>query len=430
MDQTIQANYEAAKALYARHGIDVDAALEQLAQIKISMHCWQGDDVRGFLNKGQALTGGISVTGNYPGAAGTPEELRSDLELAFSLIPGKHKLNLHAIYVDTDEQVELDKIEPKHFQKWVDWAKEQGLGLDFNPTCFSHEKSKDGFTLSHPDPEIRQFWIDHCKASRKIGAYFGEQLGQTCVTNVWIPDGFKDTPVDRLAPRKRLKDALDEVFEEELNPAHNLDAVESKLFGLGSEAYVVGSHEFYMGYGMQNNKLICLDAGHFHPTEVISNKLSAISLFTDGILLHVSRPMRWDSDHVVTMDDELIDIGRELVRGDLLSKTHIGLDFFDASINRVAAWVIGTRNTIKALMRAMLDPVEALRQAELDGDYTTRLALQEEFKSYPFGAVWDYYCEKNGVPVREAWLAEVKAYEQAVLLQRGKEPVEAAESNV
>ncbi|REE78950.1 L-rhamnose isomerase [Paenibacillus taihuensis] len=420
MEQKIVANYEAAKELYSRHGIDVDAVLTKLAEVKISMHCWQGDDVRGFLNKDQALTGGISVTGNYPGAASSPEELRSDLEKAFSLIPGKHKLNLHAIYVDTDEKVELDKIEPKHYQKWVDWAKAQGLGLDFNPTCFSHEKSKDGFTLSHPDPAIREFWIDHCKASRRIGAYFGEQLGQTCVTNVWIPDGFKDVPADRLAPRKRLKDALDQVFEEELNPAHNLDAVESKLFGLGSEAYVVGSHEFYMGYGIQNNKLICLDAGHFHPTEVISNKLSAISLFTDGILLHVSRPMRWDSDHVVTMDDELIDIGRELIRGDLLDITHIGLDFFDASINRVAAWVIGTRNTIKALMRAMLDPIEALRKAEIEGDYTTRLALTEEFKSYPFGAVWDYYCAKNGVPVREEWLAEVKAYENDVLLKRGQ----------
>ncbi|AZN42488.1 L-rhamnose isomerase [Paenibacillus albus] len=420
MEQKIVANYEAAKELYARHGIDVDAVLTKLAEVKISMHCWQGDDVRGFLNKDQALTGGISVTGNYPGAASTPEELRSDLEKAFSLIPGKHKLNLHAIYADTDEKVELDKIEPKHFQKWVDWAKAQGLGLDFNPTCFSHEKSSDGFTLSHPDPAIREFWIDHCKASRRIGAYFGEQLGQTCVTNVWIPDGFKDVPADRLTPRKRLKDALDQVFEEELNPAHNLDAVESKLFGIGSEAYVVGSHEFYMGYGIQNNKLVCLDAGHFHPTEVISNKLSAMSLFTDGILLHVSRPMRWDSDHVVTMDDELIDIGRELVRGDLLDITHIGLDFFDGSINRVAAWVIGTRNTIKALMRAMLDPIEALRQAELEGDYTTRLALTEEFKSYPFGAVWDYYCAKNGVPVREEWLAEVKTYENEVLLKRGQ----------
>jgi L-rhamnose isomerase len=420
MQSSVQRSYEDAKQLYAKHGIDVDAVLESLANIKISMHCWQGDDVRGFLNRDQDLTGGISVTGNYPGAARTPEELRADLEKAFSLIPGKHKVNLHAIYADTEEKVELDRLEPKHFEKWVAWAKEQGLGLDFNPTCFSHELSKDGFTLSHPDPKIRRFWIDHCKASRKIGAYFGEQLGQTCVTNVWVPDGFKDVPADRLAPRQRLKSALDEVFAEELNPAHNLDAVESKLFGLGSEAYVVGSHEFYMGYGLQNNKLICLDAGHFHPTETISGKLSSLSLFTDGILLHVSRPMRWDSDHVVTMDDELLDIAKELVQGDLLGKTHIGLDFFDASINRVAAWVIGTRNTIKALMRAMLVPAEALKRAELEGDYTTRLALTEEFKMYPFGAVWDYYCEKSGVPVREEWLAEVKAYEREVLSERSE----------
>lgn len=419
MPSQIERSYNEAKELYAKHGIDVDQALEKLEQIKISIHCWQGDDVRGFLNREQELTGGISVTGNYPGAARTPDELRGDLEKALSLIPGKHKVNLHAIYADTDEKVALDALEPKHYAKWVDWAKTQGLGLDFNPTCFSHEKSKDGFTLSHPDPEIRQFWIGHCKASRKIGAYFGEQLGQTCVTNVWIPDGLKDVPADRLTPRRRLKEALDEVFAEELNPAHNLDAVESKLFGLGAEAYTVGSHEFYMGYGLQNNKLICLDAGHFHPTEVISNKLSSLSLFAEGILLHVSRPVRWDSDHVVVLDDELLDIGRELVRGDLLGKTHIGLDFFDASINRVAAWVIGARNTIKALLRAMLEPVDALREAENAGDYTTRLALSEEFKSYPFGAVWDYYCERKGVPVRENWLAEVKGYEREVLRKRG-----------
>jgi L-rhamnose isomerase len=395
--------------------------LKKLADIKISMHCWQGDDVRGFLFQDQELSGGIQATGNYPGAARTPSELRADLEKAYSLIPGKHKLNLHAIYADTDEKVDLDAIEPKHFATWVEWAKANELGLDFNPTCFSHPKSADGFTLSHPDPEIRQFWIDHCKASRKIGAYFGEQLGQTCVTNVWVPDGYKDAPADRMAPRQRLKSALDEVFAEPLNPAYNLDAVESKLFGIGSEAYVVGSHEFYMGYGLQNNKLICLDAGHFHPTETISNKLSSIALFAEGLLLHVSRPMRWDSDHVVTMDDELLDIARELVRGDLLGKTHIGLDFFDASINRVAAWVVGTRNTIKALLRAMLEPVEALKAAELAGDYTTRLALTEEFKSYPFGAVWDYYCATQGVPVREAWLADVKAYEAEVLSKRGQE---------
>lgn len=416
---TTKQQYEAAKAQYAAHGVDVEAALKKLSEIKISMHCWQGDDVRGFLNRDQDLTGGIAVTGNYPGAARTPDELRADLEKAFSLIPGKHKVNLHAIYADTDERVELDAIEARHYEKWVEWAKAQGLGLDFNPTCFSHENSKDGFTLSHADPKIRDFWIEHCKRSRRVGAYFGERLGQTCVTNVWVPDGFKDTPVDRLAPRKRLKDALDEVFAEELNPAHNLDAVESKVFGLGAEAYTVGSHEFYMGYGLQNNKLICLDAGHFHPTEVISNKLSSLSLFAEGMLLHVSRPVRWDSDHVVVLDDELLDIGKELVRGDLLGKTHIGLDFFDASINRVAAWVIGTRNTIKSLLLALLEPTDALRQAELAGDYTTRLALVEEFKTYPFGAIWDYYCESQGVPVRERWLEAVKAYERDVLAKRG-----------
>ncbi len=418
MQASIAQAYEAAKQLYAQHGIHTEDVLAKLAAIRVSVHCWQGDDVKGFLFREQALSGGISVTGNYPGAARTPDELRCDMEKAFSLIPGKHKVNLHAIYADTDEKPDLNELEPKHFQPWVDWAREQGLGLDFNPTCFSHDMSKDGLTLSHPDPEVRAFWIEHCKRSRRIGAYFGEQLGQTCVTNVWVPDGYKDAPADRLTPRRRLKDSLDEVFTEPLDPKHHLDAVESKLFGLGSEAYVVGSHEFYMGYGMQNNKLICLDAGHFHPTEVISNKLSSLALFSDGILLHVSRPMRWDSDHVVTMDDELLEIARELVRGDLLGKTHIGLDFFDASINRVAAWVIGTRNTIKALLRAMLEPVEALKQAELAGDYTTRLALTEEFKSYPFGAVWDYYCVTQGVPVREAWLSEVKQYEADVLLKR------------
>lgn len=419
MRQDIETSFNEARKVYRNFGIDLDQVLQNLENIKISVHCWQGDDVRGFLFRDRQLSGGISVTGNYPGAARTPAELRADLEKALSLIPGKHKVNLHAIYADTDEKVDLDQLEPRHFQSWVDWARQLGLGLDFNPTCFSHEKFKDGFTLSHPDPGIRRFWIDHCKASRKIGAYFGEQLAQPCVTNIWIPDGYKDTPVDRMAPRQRLKEALDEVFAEELNPRFNLDAIESKLFGLGSEAYVVGSHEFYIGYGIQNKKLICLDAGHFHPTEGISGKLSALTLFAEGILLHVSRPMRWDSDHVVILDDELMEIGRELVRGDLLCKTHIGLDFFDGSINRVAAWVIGTRNTLKALLRAMLEPVELLRKAELEGDYTTRLALTEEFKSYPFGAVWDYYCAKMGVPVREEWLKAVQTYEKEVLLKRG-----------
>lgn len=418
MERNIEQAYEAARALYAAHGIDTDKAIERLQSIKISVHCWLGDDVQGFLFRGGELGGGLAVTGNYPGAARTADELRADLEKALSLIPGKHKVNLHAIYADTDEKVDLDALEPRHFQSWVDWAKDQGLGLDFNPTCFSHPKASDGFTLSHPDPAVRRFWIDHCKASRKIGAYFGEQLGQTCVTNVWIPDGFKDAPADRLAPRIRLKEALDEVFAEKIDPAVHLDAVESKLFGIGSEAYVVGSHEFYMGYAIQKGTLLCLDAGHFHPTESIAGKMSALSLFTSGLLLHVSRPMRWDSDHVVILDDETQEIARELVRCGLLDRTHIGLDFFDASINRVAAWVIGTRSTLKALLRAMLEPADRLKQAELEGDYTTRLALTEEFKTYPFGAVWDYYCAKSGVPVRETWLDEVRAYERDVLAKR------------
>lgn len=418
MHNQIKREYEAAKDRYANHGINTDEVLEKLKKIKISMHCWQGDDVKGFINKNQGLTGGISVTGNHPGAARNPEELRKDLEKAFSLIPGKHKLNLHAMYTDTDEQVELDEIEPQHFTKWVEWAKAQGLGLDFNPTCFSHSKSEDGFTLSHPDEEIRNFWIEHCKRSRKIGEYFGKETGQTCVTNYWIPDGFKDIPVDRLTPRKRLEESLDEIFKEPIDPQYNLDAVESKLFGIGSESYVVGSHEFYMGYGLTRNKMICLDSGHFHPTEMVSNKLSALSLFTEGLLLHVSRPVRWDSDHVVTLDDELLEIARELVTHNLTEKTHIGLDFFDASINRIAAWVIGTRNTIKALLRAYLLPTGKLKAAELEGDYTTRLALMEEFKMYPFGAIWDYYCAMQNVPVREEWLAEVKDYEKTVLVER------------
>jgi L-rhamnose isomerase len=414
----VQGAYEAAKIVFAKQGINTDEVLEKLKNIKISLHCWQGDDVRGFINKDQVLTGGISVTGNYPGAARTPEELRQDLEKTYSFIPGKHKLNLHTIYVDTDEKIDYDEIEPKHFTKWVEWAKKQGLGLDFNPTLFSHPNASDGFTLSHPSKEIRDFWIEHCKRARKIGEYFGKETGQTCVTNVWIPDGYKDIPVDRLAPRKRLEESLDEIFKEEINPKYNLDAVESKLFGIGSESYVVGSHEFYMGYGLTRNKLITLDVGHFHPTETVSNKLSALSLFSNGILLHVSRPVRWDSDHVVIFDDELQEIAHELVTHNLLESTHIGLDFFDASINRIAAWVIGARNTLKALLRAYLEPVERLKEIERNGDFTTRLALREELKSYPFGAVWDYYCASQGVPVREEWLDEVKQYEEEVLLKR------------
>ncbi len=411
--------YEVAKARYAAIGVDTDAVLEKLQGITISMHCWQGDDVKGFLSPDGELTGGIMSTGNYPGAAHTPEQLRQDLEKAYSLIPGKHKLNLHAIYLDTDETVDLNEIEPRHFEKWVKWAKEQGLGLDFNPTFFSHPMMKDGFTLASPDQEVREYWIEHGKRSRKVAEYFSKELGETCYTNFWVPDGFKDNPIDRLTPRKRLMESLDEIFSEEIDEQYNVDTVESKLFGLGAEAYTVGSHEFYMGYGLTRNKTILLDAGHFHPTEVISNKLSSLALFSKGLMLHVSRPVRWDSDHVVIMDDELQEIAKELVRNDLLGKTAIGLDFFDATINRIAAWVVGTRNTQKALLKAMLEPTEELKQMELDFDFTSRLVYTEELKDFPYSDVWNYFCLKNNVPVGLDWLKEVHDYEAEILKTRG-----------
>ena len=416
---TIQEKYESAKKDYEKWGVDVDNALQQLKNIPISIHCWQGDDIGGFETTQRELSGGIDVTGNYPGKATTPDELRSDLEKALSLIPGKHRVNLHAIYGETNgEVVERDELEPKHFENWVQWAKKNGLGLDFNPTLFSHEKAEDGLTLSHPNKEIRDFWIKHCIASRKIAAYFGKELGTTALTNIWIPDGYKDIPSDRLTPRKRLKDSLDEIYAVEIDEKYNLDAVESKLFGIGSEAYVVGSHEFYMGYALKNNKLCLLDTGHYHPTEVVSNKISAMLLYSEKIALHVSRPVRWDSDHVIIFDDELREIGLEIVRNDALDKVMIGLDFFDASINRVAAWTIGTRNMIKSLLYALLVPNDHLRQLQEDGNFTERLALMEEFKTYPFGAIWDYYCEQMGVPVKESWLEEVKVYEENVQLKR------------
>ncbi|MDP4152277.1 MAG: L-rhamnose isomerase [Bacillota bacterium] len=412
-----QKAYELARELYAGLGVDTDRAIEKLKNIKISLHCWQGDDVKGFLFNNE-LTGGIQVTGNYPGAARTPDELRQDLDKALSFIPGKHKLNLHAIYADTDEKVDLDELEPKHFETWVRWAKERGLGLDFNPTCFSHPFADSGFTISSADDKIRNFWIRHCKLSRKIGEYFGRELGQKCVTNFWFPDGYKDIPVDRVAPRRRMMEALDEVFAEPIDKKYNVDAVESKVFGIGTESYVVGSNEFCVGYAVKNGKLVCLDAGHFHPTEVISDKISSVLLFTDELLLHVSRPVRWDSDHVVILDDELQNIAYALVRGGFLGRTHIGLDFFDGSINRIAAWTIGSRNMLKALLRALLEPTDELKKLELSGDYTSRLAMMEELKSYPAEAVWDYYCEMQGVPVREDWLKLAKEYEVNVLSKR------------
>ena len=416
--QFIAQSYQLAQARYADLGVDTEAAMARLAGIPISLHCWQGDDVGGFENSGECLSGVIAVTGNYPGKARTPEELRTDLDKALTLIPGKHRLNLHAFYGEFGgEKIERNEIEPRHFSNWIAWAEANGMGMDFNPTCFAHPKAADGFTLSHPDKAIRDFWIEHCIASRQIGAAMGRALGSPTVTNVWIPDGYKDTPVDRLTPRQRLSDSLDEVFAEKLDPKHHLDAVECKLFGIGSESYVVGSHEFYLGYAIRNQLLLCLDAGHFHPTEGIADKLSSTLMYVPEILLHVSRGVRWDSDHVVTLDDALQSIAAELVRNKLLARTHIGLDFFDASINRIAAWTIGTRNTLKALLMALLEPA-GLLDAEKSGDLTSRLALMEESKSLPWGAVWDAYCEKQGVPAGVDWLAEVKDYEKAVLSKR------------
>jgi L-rhamnose isomerase len=415
----ILAAYRAAREAFAALGVDTDAALGRLAKIPISLHCWQGDDVGGFENTGSTLGGGLAVTGNYPGKARTPEELRADLEKTYSLLPGRHRLNLHSFYAETGGQrVGRDELEAAHFKNWIAWAKSRKLGLDFNPTFFSHPLASDGFTLAHRDKAVRRFWIQHGIVCRRIGAAMGRALGTPCVTNVWIPDGFKDTPVDRKGPRQRLAESLDAVFAEPLDPKHNLDAVEPKLFGIGSESYVVGSHEFYLAYALTRKKLLCLDAGHFHPTETIADKISAVLWALEEILLHVSRGVRWDSDHVVILSDELEAIAQELVRGDFLGRVHIGLDYFDGSINRVAAWTIGARCMLKALLLALLEPIDTLRAREQEGDFTSRLALLEEAKTLPHGAVWDYYCENRGVPAGAAWLAEVKQYEKNVLSKR------------
>jgi len=418
MTQAIEQAFELAKSRFAEQGVDVDAALKQLDQLPISMHCWQGDDVRGFENPQGALTGGIQATGNYPGRARTAIELRADLEQAMSLIPGPKRLNLHAIYLESDSRIERNEIKPQHFANWVEWAKTNGLGLDFNPSCFSHPLSENGFTLASANKEIREFWIEHCKASRKISAAFGEQLGTPSIMNIWIPDGMKDLPIDRFAPRERLANSLDEIISEKLDPAHHIDAVESKLFGIGAESYTVGSNEFCLGYAASRQTALTLDAGHFHPTEVISDKISTAMLYVPRLLLHVSRPVRWDSDHVVLLDDETQAIAHEIVRQRLFDKVHIGLDFFDASINRIAAWVIGTRNAKKALLRALLEPVDKLKKLELEGDYTARLALLEEQKSLPWQAVWEAYCVRHDVPAGAGWLDSVRHYEQQTLSKR------------
>jgi L-rhamnose isomerase len=418
-EQHIRSAYASAADRYAALGVNTEEALKALQSVSLSMHCWQGDDVAGFENTGEGLSGGIAATGNYPGKARSAAELRSDLDKAYSLIPGKHRLNLHAIYAETGgKRVERTDLQPEHFANWADWAKANGHGIDFNPTLFSHPKAASGFTLADYDPGVRKFWIDHCIACRQIGAYFGETLGTPCVTNIWIPDGFKDTPVDRKTPRELLKAALDEVLAVPVDSRYNLDAVEGKLFGLGAESYTVGSSEFYMGYAVQKGVLLCLDAGHFHPTEGIADKISAALLYVPELLLHVSRGVRWDSDHVVTYTDDLQAIAQEIVRGGFLNRVHIGLDYFDASINRIAAWTIGMRNTQRALLAALLEPISEMRALEVAGDYSTRLALLEELKTLPVGPVWDYFCLSQGVPVGVAYMDSIKQYEKDVLSKR------------
>jgi len=407
-------SYETAKAAFADWGVDTDAALERLKTISISMHCWQGDDVVGFEQKTGASGGGIQATGNHPGRARTPDELRADLEFAYSLIPGKHRLNLHAMYLDTDATPDRDEIEFQHFAPWVDWAKEQGIGLDFNPTFFAHAKADDNLTLSHPDQGIRDFWIEHGQRSRDIAAQMGAALGSPCVNNIWVPDGYKDTPIDRMSARARLEASLDAMLAPAQDKAQMLDAVESKLFGIGVEACTVGSHEFYMGYAIRKGTLLCLDMGHFHPTENIADKLSAVALSLDEILLHVSRPMRWDSDHVILLSDDILQMAQELVSADLLGRTHIGLDFFDATISRTAAWVIGTRNMQKALLRALLMPLETLKSAEDTLDFTTRMTVTEEFKDMPFGAVWVEFAARAGTPNGLSLIKELDRYQASV----------------
>ena len=418
-ENRIEKAYKLARDRYAELGVDTEVAMKRLAAVAVSVHCWQGEDVAGF--EGGGLSGGgIMTTGSYPGRARNPAELRADMQKAFSLIPGTHRASIHASYLETGgKKVDRDEIQPEHYAGWIDWARELGVALDFNHTFFSHPRAASGFTLASYDDSVRGFWIEHGKACRRVAAHLGKEQGSPCVLNLWIPDGYKDIPIDRARSREILKDSLDDVFAEEFNRYFLLDSVESKLFGIGSESCVIGSHEFYLGYCIRNNLLVCLDSGHFHPTEMISDKISSILLYIDEMLLHVSRAVRWDSDHVVILSDELRDIAAEIVRGSYLDRVHLGLDFFDASINRVAAWVIGTRCMLKALLIALLEPTEMLRRMEVEGDYTRRLAMLEELKTMPSGAVWDRYCEKSSVPAGEPWIAEIKRYEKEVLAKRG-----------
>jgi len=418
--QTIRNAFEMAKEQYAEIGVDVDQAMQKLDQFPISLHCWQADDVGGFETSDSELSGGgIQATGNYPGKATNIEESRMDIEKSMSLLPGKQRLNLHAIYGDfKGEFVDRDQIETRHFQSWIDWAKGLGIGMDFNCSMFSHPKAADNMTLAHKDAGIREFWIEHAKSCREIAADFGKQLGTPSIHNIWIPDGSKDIPVDRYAHRAILKDALDDILSKRISPEYAKDAIECKLFGIGLESMTVGNSEFYLGYAVANQTLICLDSGHFHPTEQVGDKISSALLFVPEILLHVSRPVRWDSDHVVTLNDDTLLIAQEIVRCSALDRVHMGLDFFDASINRIGAYVVGTRAAQQAMLFALLEPVETLRNYEENGQFFERLALLELLKTKPFGAVWDYYCLKHEVPVAQDYISVVQQYENDVLSKR------------
>ncbi len=416
---TVESNYSQARERFRNYGVDTDAALKRLSSVSVSMNCWAGDDVVGFEGADSLSGGGILATGSFPGRARTAEELRQDAELAYSLIPGQHRFNLHGSYCETGgEAVDRDALQPTHFENWMAWAKRLGIGLDFNPTFFSHPKADSGYTLSSYDEQVRSFWVEHAKRSREISAAIGKRLGTACVNNLWIPDGSKDEPTDRMRRRALLVESLDEIYREPMDRTQVLDAVESKLFGIGSEAFVVGSHEFYLGYALSRDVLLTMDAGHYHPTESLAEKIAALLPFVEELMLHLSRPVRWDSDHVVVYDDPTRAIGREIVRADALDRVYLAVDFFDASINRISAWVIGMRSTLKAVLDALLEPVELMRKAEQQEDLGTRLALMEEFKMLPIGAVWDKFCLDQDVPLGAAWLERVKQYEADILLKR------------
>jgi L-rhamnose isomerase len=415
----IARSYDQAKKSYSAWGVDTDKALSTLSSVPLSLHCWQGDDVGGFENPAGLTGGGIQATGNYPGKARTAEELRADYEKAFSLIPGKHKANIHAIYAETGgRKVERDALAPEHFAGWMKWAKKLGIGLDFNQTYFSHPMAESGYTLSSADRKVRDFWVNHSLRCREIGEAMGRETGSTCIVNLWLQDGCKDLPADRLTPRQHLKDSLDRVFETRRDPRYIKDALEGKLFGIGSESYVVGSHEFYLAYALKHDMMLTLDMGHFHPTESVADKLSAILLFSRELLLHVSRGVRWDSDHVVILNDEVKAVAAEVTRAGAWDRVHLATDYFDASINRVAAWVIGARAAMKAILLALLEPTDMLRKEEASGNFAGRLGLMEEARDLPFAAVWHRFCEQQGVPAGAAWLDSVSEYERTVLSKR------------